>query len=152
MPTCLYAHIVRPEQSKEFGPAAPQTYGLPCWDRALRSASTPLPEPGMSLGLIVLTPSPLASTRSKTCPWTLVTRPSMRSFFFFWPSTIFCTALTRLRAFELARDAARWAVARPLTWAPSVVAMWCSIVDWLIAVSGSPPVAIRIEGSVPPVM
>src|SRR5262245_6945521 len=34
MPAALYAAWVRPEQSKELGPVAPHTYGLPSWSRA----------------------------------------------------------------------------------------------------------------------
>src|SRR5262245_19865684 len=45
MPTLLYAHMVRPEQSYELGPAAPQTYGLPIWLSAARTAAAPLPLP-----------------------------------------------------------------------------------------------------------
>src|SRR3954452_19563461 len=33
-PTCAYAHITRPEQSKPPGAAPAQTYGVPSWDIA----------------------------------------------------------------------------------------------------------------------
>ena len=33
-PAAPQAHMVRPEQSKAFGPLAPHAYGLPSWARA----------------------------------------------------------------------------------------------------------------------
>src|SRR3954465_1334647 len=43
-PACAHAHIVRPEQSKEDGPAAPKTYGAPITERAAAAAISPLPD------------------------------------------------------------------------------------------------------------
>src|SRR5436309_1374636 len=37
-PACAQAHIVRPEQSNELGPAAPKTYGAPITDQAAETA------------------------------------------------------------------------------------------------------------------
>src|SRR5437762_13763631 len=37
-PACPQLHIVRPEQSKLSGPAAPYSYGLPIWRRASSTA------------------------------------------------------------------------------------------------------------------
>src|SRR2546430_17143329 len=41
-PPARHAHCVRPEQSKESGPAAPQTYGLPSW-RCASAIAAPAP-------------------------------------------------------------------------------------------------------------
>jgi hypothetical protein len=38
-PACRHAHDVSPEQSKEFGPEAPQLYGAPCFDSAAFTAA-----------------------------------------------------------------------------------------------------------------
>src|SRR3954447_1321077 len=53
-PACAHAHIVRPEQSKDEGPAAPHTYGAPMSDSA--AAAAVAPAPGARGGLRVLSP------------------------------------------------------------------------------------------------
>src|SRR3954453_5899588 len=48
-PACAQAHIVRPEQSNDDGPAAPNTYGAPITDWAPAAAVTPAPRAGGGL-------------------------------------------------------------------------------------------------------
>src|SRR5690606_23967071 len=43
-PALAHAAIVSPEQSNEFGPAAPHTYGLPIWAHAYFTAVPALPD------------------------------------------------------------------------------------------------------------
>src|SRR6266480_6414672 len=65
--------MVRPEQSKLSGPAAPYTYGSPIFDRAVATAA-PAPEPTGGGGPVgALAPGPLlgrAFARAARSPWT----------------------------------------------------------------------------------
>src|SRR5436305_15170163 len=55
-PACAHAHIVRPEQSNEDGPAAPKTYGAPITDSAAATAVPAPPEAGGIVGGGVVVP------------------------------------------------------------------------------------------------
>src|SRR3954464_9518064 len=52
-PACAHAHIVRPEQSKDEGPAAPNTYGAPTTDCAAAAAVAPAPVAGGGLKVVL---------------------------------------------------------------------------------------------------
>jgi hypothetical protein len=58
--------MTRPEQSKELGPSAPQTYGLSCWVSAQRAASAALPLPTIGTLIFARLPRLLDLARLRT--------------------------------------------------------------------------------------
>src|SRR5882672_2924186 len=74
-PTCAYAHITSPEQSKPPGEAPPQAYGVPSWDIAT-PAAPPCVEGGATTvsacGAMAVTPTTVScacccDTRCASC-------------------------------------------------------------------------------------
>ena len=59
-PPARHAHAVRPEQSNEFGPAAPHAYGLPScrWAAAMAAPAPPLADGGGPAGADGAAPPP----------------------------------------------------------------------------------------------